>query len=39
MMITDLLVSCAGEGYFGLQGLDGWDPMMHSGFGYGEMFM
>ncbi|HUV51338.1 MAG TPA: SHOCT domain-containing protein [Anaerolineae bacterium] len=34
MMITGLLVSCTGEGYYGSQG-----PMMHYGFGYGGMFM
>ncbi len=39
MMITGLLVSCAGEGYFGPQDPGGWGPMMHYGFGYGGMFM
>ena len=39
MMITGLLVSCAGEGYYGPQGPGGWGPMMHYGFGYGGMFM
>jgi putative membrane protein len=39
VMITGLLVSCAGEGYYGPQGPDGWGPMMHYGFGYGGMFM
>src|SRR5665647_1899649 len=39
MMITGLLVSCAGEGYYGQQGPGGWGPMMHYGFGYGGMFM
>ena len=39
MMITGLLVSCAGEGYYGPQGPGGWGHMMHYGFGYGEMFM
>lgn len=39
MMISGLLVSCAGEGYFGPQGPNGWGPMMHYGFGYGGMFM
>ena len=39
MMITGLLVSCAGEGCFGPQGSDRWGPMMHYGFGYGGMFM
>ena len=39
MMITGLLVSCAGEGYYGPQGHGGWGPMMHYGFGYGGMFM
>jgi putative membrane protein len=39
MMVTGLLVSCAGEGSFGPQGPDGWGHMMHYGFGYGGMFM
>ena len=39
MVITGLLVSCAGEGYYGSQGPGGWGPMMHYGFGYGGMFM
>jgi putative membrane protein len=39
MMITGLLLSCAGEGYYGPQGPGGWGPMMHYGFGYGGMFM
>ena len=39
MMITGLLVSCAGEGYYGPQGPGGWGNMMHYGFGYGGMFM
>ena len=39
MMITGLLVSCTGEGYFGPQRRGGWGPMMHNGFGYGGMFM
>src|SRR5665647_2373033 len=39
MMITGLLVSCAGEGYYGQQGPGGWGPMMHYGVGYGGMFM
>ena len=39
MMMTCLLVSCAGEGYYGPQGPGGWGPMMHYGFGYGGMFM
>ena len=39
MMITGLLASCAGEGYYGSQGPGGWGPMMHYGFGYGGMFM
>ena len=38
-MITSLLVSCTGEGYYGRQGPGGWRPMMHYGFGYGGMFM
>ena len=33
MIITDLLVSCTGEGYYGPQGPGGWGPMMHYGFG------
>ena len=40
MLITGLLVSCAGRGdYYGMQGPGGWGPMMHYGFGYGGMFM
>jgi len=40
IMITGLLASCAGEGYYGAQGLGGWGGhMMHYGFGYGGMFM
>jgi putative membrane protein len=39
MMITVLLVSCTGEGYYGQQGPGGWGHMMHYGFGYGGMFM
>ena len=39
MMITGLLVSCTGEGYYGQQGPGGWGRMMHYGFGYGGMFM
>ena len=39
MMMTGLLVSCAGEGCIGPQGPGGWGPMMHYGFGYGGMFM
>ena len=41
VMITGLLVSCAGGGYYGPQGPGGWGPMMHYGFGfgYGGMFM
>jgi len=40
MMITGLLASCAGEGYYGPQGPGGWGGhMMHYGFGYGGMFM
>lgn len=39
VMITGLLVSCAGDGDFGPQCLGGWWPMMHYGFGYGGMFM
>lgn len=38
-LMTGLLVSCAGEGYYGSQGPGGWVPMMHYGFGYGGMFM
>ena len=39
MMITGLLVSCAGDGYYGPRGPGGWGHMMHYGFGYGGMFM
>ena len=39
VMITGLLVSCGGEGYYGPQGRDGWRGMMHYGFGSGGMFM
>jgi putative membrane protein len=39
MMITGLLVSCAGGGYYGSQGPRGWGHMMNYGFGYGGMFM
>ena len=39
MMMTGLLVSCAGEGYYGQQRPGGWGPMMHYGFGYGGIFM
>lgn len=39
MMIAGLLMSCAGEGYYGQQGPGGWGSMMHSGFGYGGVFM
>ena len=41
MCIRDsgLLVSCAGEGYYGPQGPGGWGRMMHYGFGYRGMFM
>ena len=39
VMITGLLVSCAGKGYLGPHGPGGWGPMMHYGFGYGGMFM
>jgi len=39
IMITGLLTSCAGEGYYGQQSPGGWGPMMHYGFGYGGMFM
>jgi putative membrane protein len=38
-MIVGVLVSCAGEGYYGSQGPGGWEHMMHYGFGYGGMFM
>ena len=38
MMITGLLVSCTGQGYYGPMGPGRW-PMMHYGFGYGGMFM
>lgn len=39
MLMTGLLVSCAGEGCVGGQGPCGWGPMMNHGFGYGGMFM
>lgn len=39
MMMTGLLVSCAGENYYGPQGRGGWGSMMHYGFGYGGTFM
>jgi len=39
VLMTGLLTSCAGEGYYGGQGPGGWGPMMHYGFGYGGMFM
>ncbi len=39
VIITGLLVSCAGQGYYGPQGPGGWGYMMHYGFGYGGMFM
>ena len=39
VMITGLLMSCAGEGHYGPQGPGGWGHMMHYGFGYGGMFM
>ena len=39
LMMTGLLESCTGEGYYGGQGPGGWGPMMHYGFGYGGMFM
>lgn len=39
LMMTCLIVSCTGEGYYGGQGSDGWGHMMHYGFGYGGMFM
>ena len=38
MMITGLLVSCTGQGYYGPMGPGRWS-MMHYGFGYGGMFM
>ena len=39
VLITGLLVSCTGQGYYGPQGPCGWWSMMHYGFGYGGMFM
>jgi putative membrane protein len=39
IMITGLLASCTGGGYYGSQGPGGWGHMMHYGFGYGGMFM
>lgn len=38
MMITGLLVSCAGESHYGQQGHGGWNRMMGYG-GYGGYFM
>lgn len=38
MMVTGLLVSCTGEGYYGPQGRGGWSCMMGYG-GYGGIFM
>ncbi|MGM0643411.1 MAG: SHOCT domain-containing protein [Thermodesulfobacteriota bacterium] len=38
MMMTGLLVSCAGEGYYGPQGRGGWNHMMGYG-GFGGIFM
>lgn len=38
VMITGLLVSCTGQGYYGSMGPGRW-PMMHYGFGYGGMYM
>ena len=39
MIMTGLLVSCTGGGYYGPQGPGEWGPMMHYGYGYGGMFM
>jgi putative membrane protein len=39
LMMAGLLVSCGGMGGYGDQGPGGWGPMMHSGFGFGGMFM
>ena len=39
MLMTGLLVSSGGAGYYDGQGPGGWGPMMHYGFGYGGMFM
>ena len=39
VLITGLVVSCAGESCFGQQGSGGWGPMMHYGYGYGGMFV
>lgn len=39
MMMTGLLVSCAGAGCYGQQGPGGWGSMMNYGFGYRGMFM
>ena len=39
MIMAGLLVSCAGESYYGPQGPGGWGHMMHYGFGYGGAFM
>ena len=35
VMIAGLLMSCAGEGYYGMHGPGGWGNMMNYGFGYG----
>jgi hypothetical protein len=32
VIVADLLVSCAGEGFYGWQGPCGWGPMRHYGF-------
>ncbi len=39
MMIPGLLVSCAREGGYGMQGPGGWGNMMNYGTGYGGMSM
>lgn len=39
LMITGLLVSCTGEGYYGGQGPVRWGHMMYYGHGYGGIFM
>ena len=39
LMMTGLLVSCGGQGYYGGQGPGRWGHMMYYGPGYGGMFM
>ncbi|HBH87547.1 MAG TPA: hypothetical protein DDY17_08115 [Syntrophaceae bacterium] len=39
MMMTGLLISCAGGDYYDGYSHYGWGPMMHNGCRYGGMFM